>query len=162
TPAALRGTTIAIAARLGLAGLYRVTDRDGNGVISEPERRLPISERFFAGGSTTLRGFRFEDAGPQGVLEPRNSNEAPTRVRIGGEALVICTSELCYPRSGGWRLVPFSALGNVFRRVGDIISGGMTNSVGLGLRFNTPIGPVGVDYGYLLAPPSFITASGAT
>ena len=162
TPAALRGTTIAVAARLGLAGLYRVTDRDGNGVISEPERILPISERYFAGGATTLRGFRFEEAGPQGILEPRNSNELPTLVPIGGDALVIFNFELRFPLSRRWRLVPFYDLGNVFRRVGDINFGGMTNSVGLGLRFNTPIGPVGVDYGYLLDPPSFITASGAT
>jgi outer membrane protein insertion porin family len=122
---------------------------------------LPISERFFAGGSTTLRGFRFEEAGPQGVLEPRNPNELPTLVPIGGDALVIFNFELRYPLSRRWRLVPFYDLGNVFRRVGDISFGGMTNSVGLGLRFNTPIGPVGVDYGYLLDPPSFITASGA-
>src|SRR5262245_31681747 len=162
TPAALRGATIAIAARLGLAGLYRVADRDGNGVISEPERRLPISERFFAGGSTTLRGFRFEEAGPQGVLEPRNSNELPTLVPIGGDALVIFNFELRIPLSRRWRLVPFYDLGNVFRGVGDINFSDMTNSVGLGLRFNTPIGPVGVDYGYLLDPPSFIIASGAT
>jgi outer membrane protein assembly factor BamA len=32
----------------------------------------------------------------------------------------------------------------------------MTNTVGLGLRINTPIGPVGVDYGFLLDPPSFV------
>jgi outer membrane protein assembly factor BamA len=37
----------------------------------------------------------------------------------------------------------------------------MTHSVSLGLRINTPIGPVGIDYGYLLDPPSFVTASGA-
>jgi outer membrane protein insertion porin family len=162
TPGALWGATIAIAARLGLAGLFRVTDRDGNGVISEPERRLPISERFFAGGATTLRGFRFEEAGPQGILEPRNSNELPTLVPIGGDALAIFNFELRFPLSRRWRLVPFYDLGNVFRRPSDISFGGMTNSVGLGLRFNTPIGPVGVDYGYLLDPPSFITASGAT
>ncbi|HEV2664051.1 MAG TPA: translocation/assembly module TamB domain-containing protein, partial [Blastocatellia bacterium] len=162
TPPWFGGTTIAVAARLGLAGLYRVTDRDGDGLISEPERRLPISERFFAGGSTTLRGFRFEEAGPQGILEPRNSNELPTLVPIGGDALVIFNFELRFPLSRRWRLVPFYDLGNVFRRVGDISFAGMTNSVGLGLRFNTPIGPVGVDYGYLLDPPFFITASGAT
>jgi outer membrane protein insertion porin family len=162
TPSWFGGTTIAVAARLGLAGLYRVTDRDDDGVISEPERRLPISERFFAGGATTLRGFRFEEAGPQGVLEPRNSNELPTLVPIGGDALVIFNFELRFPLSRRWRLVPFYDLGNVFRRVGDINYADMTNSVGLGLRFNTPIGPVGVDYGYLLDPPFFITASGAT
>jgi outer membrane protein assembly complex protein YaeT len=162
TPKALWGTTIAVAARVGLAGLFRVTDRDGDGVISEPERRLPISERYFAGGATTLRGFKFEEAGPHGVLEPRNSNELPTLVPIGGDALVIFNFELRFPLSRRWRLVPFYDLGNVFRRVADINFAGMTNSVGLGLRFNTPIGPVGVDYGYLLDPPFFIIASGAT
>ncbi|MBO0725557.1 MAG: translocation/assembly module TamB domain-containing protein, partial [Blastocatellia bacterium] len=159
---ALGRTTIAVAARVGLAGLYRITDRDGDGVISEAERRLPISERFFAGGATTLRGFRFEEAGPQGILEPRSPNELPTLVPIGGDALVIVNFELRFPLSPRWRLVPFYDLGNVFRRVSDISLSGMTNSVGLGLRFNTPIGPVGVDYGYLLDPPFFITASGAT
>jgi len=161
TPKALGGTTIAFAARFGLAGLYRLVDRDGDGTISEAERRLPISERFFAGGATTLRGFGFEEAGPQGVLEPRNPNELPTLVPIGGDALVIFNFELRFPLSRRWRLVPFYDLGNVFRRVSDINFAGMTNSVGLGLRFNTPIGPIGVDYGYLLDPPFFITASGA-
>src|SRR5262249_59243517 len=109
----------------------------------------------------TLRGFRFEAAGPRGVVEPRNSNELPTLVPIGGDALAIFNFELRYPLSRRWRLVPFYDLGNVFRRVGDISFGGMTNSIGLGLRFNTPIRPVGVGYGYLLHPPSFITASRA-
>jgi outer membrane protein insertion porin family len=54
------------------------------------------------------------------------------------------------------RLVPFYDLGNVFRRARDIGFGGMTNTVGFGLRINTPIGPVGVDYGFLLDPPSFV------
>ncbi|HKC88153.1 MAG TPA: translocation/assembly module TamB domain-containing protein, partial [Blastocatellia bacterium] len=123
TPESLGGSTIAISARFGLGQLFRIVDRDHDGVISEPERRLPISERFFAGGSTTLRGFKFEDAGPQGVLEPRNSNELPTLVPIGGDALVIFNFELRYPLSRRWRLVPFYDLGNVFRRVGDISFG---------------------------------------
>jgi outer membrane translocation and assembly module TamA len=36
----------------------------------------------------------------------------------------------------------------------------MTHTVGLGLRFNTPIGPVGIGYGYLLNPPVFTSATG--
>ncbi|HEX2488198.1 MAG TPA: BamA/TamA family outer membrane protein, partial [Blastocatellia bacterium] len=158
----LGGSTIAMSARLGLGQLFRITDRDGDGIISEPERRLPINERFFAGGATTLRGFRFEEAGPHGVLEPRNSNELPTLVPIGGDALMIFNFELRFPLTRRWSLVSFYDWGNVFRGVSDISFAGMTNSVGLGLRFNTPIGPVGVDYGYLLDPPFFITASGAT
>ena len=49
--------------------------------ISESERRLPISERFFTGGATTLRGFKFETAGPQGVLEPRSCAEQLAALR---------------------------------------------------------------------------------
>jgi outer membrane protein assembly complex protein YaeT len=153
-------STLAFAARIGLAAPFRVQDRDGDGAIEEPERRLPISERFFAGGATTLRGFRFEEAGPQGILEPRNANELPTLTPIGGDALAIFNFEFRYPLTRRFQLVPFYDLGNVFRRVSDINFGRMTNTLGLGLRFNTPIGPVGVDYGYLLDPPSFVTAGG--
>ncbi|MGH9935766.1 MAG: translocation/assembly module TamB domain-containing protein, partial [Blastocatellia bacterium] len=74
TPPAFGKTTIAVSGRVGLASLFAITDRDGDGMISEPERILPINERFFAGGATTLRGFRFDEAGPQAVLEPRNPN----------------------------------------------------------------------------------------
>jgi len=157
----LGDSVFAMSARLGLGQLFRITDRDHDGIISEPERSLPINERFFAGGATTLRGFRFEEAGPQGVLEPRNPNELPTLVPIGGDALLIFNFELRYPLTRRWSLITFYDWGNVFRGVSDISFAGMTNSVGLGLRFNTPIGPVGVDYGYLLDPPSFTTASGA-
>ncbi|MGE0130798.1 MAG: translocation/assembly module TamB domain-containing protein [Blastocatellales bacterium] len=157
----LGGLIFGMSARVGLATLFAVTDRDENGIITEPERRLPISERFFAGGATTLRGFRFEQAGPQGILEPRNPNELPTLVPLGGDALMIFNFELHFPLTQRVRLVPFYDWGNVFRKVSDINFAGMTNSVGLGLRFNTPIGPIGVDYGFLLDPPSFVTASGA-
>lgn len=156
----LLGTSIfAFSARLGLAGLFKATDRDHDGIISEAEKQLPISERFFAGGATTLRGFRFEEAGPQGILEPRNANELPTLVPLGGDAAAIFNFELRYPLARRVQLVPFYDLGNVFRQVSDIGFGRMTNTVGLGLRVITPIGPVGVDYGYLLDPPFFITTS---
>jgi outer membrane protein assembly complex protein YaeT len=152
----LRDSVIAIAARVGLAAPFNVP------ITGTPDDKLlPISERFFAGGATTLRGFRYEEAGPQAILEPRFPGELPALVPIGGNALTIFNFELRYPLTRRFRLVPFYDLGNVFPLVSDIRFGGMTNSVGLGLRFNTPIGPVGIDYGYLLDPPSYVTASGA-
>ena len=128
--------------------------------MTDTDRLLPISARFFSGGATTLGGFQFEQAGPQAILEPRNEKELPTLVPLGGNALVVLNFELRYPLTRQLRLVPFYDLGNVFRRVSDISAKGMSHTIGLGLRFNTPIGPVGIDYGYLLNPPSFTSAGG--
>lgn len=168
----LKDSTLAFSARLGVAATFRDADRNGDGVISESERRLPISERFFSGGATTLRGFRFETAGPQGILESRGSRpdpndptkmliELPTLVPLGGDALTIFNLELRYPLTRRLRVIPFYDVGNVFYRVRDLNWAHMTNTVGLGLHINTPLGPIGVDYGFLLDPPAFTTASGA-
>ncbi len=160
TTPVLRDTVLAFAARLGLAAPFSIRGSGPNGEITEADRQLPISQRFFAGGATTLRGFRFEEAGPQGILEPRNAQELPTLVPVGGDAMVILNFELRYPLTKQLRLVPFYDLGNVFSKVSDINFGGLTHTVGLGFRINTPIGPVGIDYGVLLDPPIFTSATG--
>ena len=61
----LRDTVLAASVQLGLASIFQTRDRNLNGVIDDPDRRLPISERFFSGGATSLRGFSFEEAGPR-------------------------------------------------------------------------------------------------
>jgi len=63
----LRDTTLAGSFQFGLANILNPSDRNGNGRIDAPDRRLPISERFFSGGGTTLRGFNYEEAGPRVV-----------------------------------------------------------------------------------------------
>jgi outer membrane protein assembly complex protein YaeT len=63
----LRDTVLAASVQLGMASLFQIRDRNLNGVIDDADRRLPISERFFAGGATSLRGFSFEEAGPRVV-----------------------------------------------------------------------------------------------
>src|SRR5262249_34092798 len=74
----LRDSVLAVAARVGLAAPFKVTM---TGAFDD--KLLPISERFFAGGATTLRGFRYEEAGPQAILEPRTLGELPALVPIG-------------------------------------------------------------------------------
>jgi outer membrane protein insertion porin family len=156
----LRDTVLALAARIGLSAPFKIQGSGPNGAILDVDRELPISQRFFAGGATTLRGFRFEQAGPQGILEPRNDQELPALVPLGGDAMVVLNFELRYPLTRQLRLVPFYDWGNIFPKVSDISFSGMSHTIGLGVRFNTPIGPVGLDYGYLLNPPSFKTATG--
>jgi outer membrane protein assembly complex protein YaeT len=63
----LRDTVLAASVQLGVASIFNPADRNGNGRIDDPDRRLPISERFFSGGATSLRGFSFEEAGPRVV-----------------------------------------------------------------------------------------------
>src|SRR5262245_44086814 len=172
----LSNSTLALSARVGLASTFNAPDRNNDGLIDDNDRRLPISERFFSGGATTLRGFRFEAAGPQSVIEPAADSpdrcDSPVRkpgstcvlpslFPLGGYALAIFNFELRYPLTGRLRIVPFYDLGNVFKRVSDFRFSDMTNTIGIGMRINTPLGPLGVDYGYLIDPPAFATSSGA-
>jgi outer membrane protein insertion porin family len=137
---ALRGTVFAGNASLGLANLFNPRDRDGDGRISEVDLTLPISERFFAGGSTTLRGFNFEEAGPRVAIIPKgtfidqNQNVVilnPFTVPVGGNALAILNLEARIPVTRSLQVVPFYDGGNVFRRIGDL----------LGRHDNTPLPP---------------------
>lgn len=126
---AFRGTVFAANATLGLANLFNPRDRDGNGKIDEIDLTLPISERFFSGGSNTLRGFNFEEAGPRQVIIPEGTfldqNKKPVflnpfTVPVGGNALAILNLEARIPMTRTLQVVPFYDGGNVFRRVGDL------------------------------------------
>ena len=177
----LKNTTLAGRAILGLASVFSRREGFSSSEFPDLEGILPISERFFAGGSTTLRGFEFESAGPRVVIVPqgtfRDSNGDPVTlnpftVPFGGNALAIVNLEARVPLSKSIRAVPFYDGGNVFRRVGDIfkppevapddvfrqnLRALWTHTVGLGLRIKTPIGgEFAVDYGYLLNPPRFL------
>jgi len=181
-----RGTVLAGNLTVGLAQLFDVRDRNGNGRIDDFDRLLPISERFFSGGSNTLRGFPFEEAGPRQVILPqgqfrdREGNLIginPFTVPIGGNAEVVANLEARVPLTRDVQIVPFYDGGNVFRSIGDIFSpkpvtpsgnfvddvnaqnlrARWSHTVGLGFRFKTPLGgALAVDYGYLLNPSRFL------
>ncbi len=125
----LRDTVLASNMTLGLANIFNPRDRDENGVINEIDLTLPISERFFSGGSTTLRGFNFEEAGPREVVIPagefRDQDKNivflnPFTVPVGGNALAVVNLEARVPVTRLIQVVPFYDGGNVFRRIGDL------------------------------------------
>ncbi|MDI1242839.1 MAG: POTRA domain-containing protein [bacterium] len=173
-------TTVAARGILGVANLFSGGNRFP-AAYPGLEDILPISERFFAGGSNTLRGFDFESAGPRVVVVPTGNffNQKgeqvfldPFTVPFGGNALAVVNVEARVPLTKSIRVVPFYDGGNVFRSAKDIFSreeipdtevfrknlqAKWTHTVGLGLRIKTPIGgEAGIDYGYLLNPPSFV------
>ena len=122
---------------------------------------VPVSSKFFTGGASTLRGFPLNGAGPQRTIPAcGNPNDPTTCVKItvpqGGNELLLLNSELRFPLDTikkGLGIVAFYDGGNVFPSVGFHDFGALyTNSVGLGLRYATPIGPVRVDVGHNLNP----------
>ncbi len=171
-------TVLSGSINVGLANIFNARDRAGiSGVIDDADLRLPISERFFTGGSTTLRGFAFDEAGPRmaipgGVFLNRDAEEvtvSPFTVPVGGNALFVVNAEARIPVTNRFALVPFYDGGNIYDRVGDIFRktprpddtrpanfrAEFTHTVGLGIRFRTPFGPLALDYGFLLNPPEF-------
>ncbi|MCP9493769.1 MAG: BamA/TamA family outer membrane protein [Pyrinomonadaceae bacterium MAG19_C2-C3] len=171
-------TVLSGSINVGLANIFNARDRAGiSGVIDDADLRLPISERFFTGGSTTLRGFAFEEAGPRvaipgGIFLNRDAEEvevSPFTVPVGGNALFVVNAEARIPITRRFSLVPFYDGGNIYDRVGDIFRKtprpddtrpanfrvDFTHTVGLGIRFRTPFGPLALDYGFLLNPPEF-------
>ncbi len=102
---------------------------------------VPISERFFAGGSNTLRGFAVDRAGP---LDPE------THEPLGGNALVIGNLELRFPIYKVVQGAVFYDVGNVFVDFASARWEDVSHSVGAGLRLKTPFGPIRLDFGYSL------------
>ncbi len=147
---------------------------------------IPLPERFFAGGGTSLRGFALNQAGPRDSI---------TGFPVGGQALLILNQEFRFPMR-----LPFVGTslggaifydgGNVYSRLTRISFRAtlpsptfalqnpaqppgpanllvcVTNcsnelnyfahTTGLGLRYKTPVGPIRIDLGYQLNRPAFV------
>jgi outer membrane protein assembly complex protein YaeT len=101
---------------------------------------LPTSERFFAGGSTTLRGFEQNSVGPIGQ----------DRLPTGGSAMFVLNNEVRFPLVSIVDGVVFGDVGNVFPRLGDFGVTDLRRSAGVGLRLRTSWFLVRGDYGVIL------------
>jgi len=123
-------TVIALAGRLGLATPF------GNTVA------LPVTERFFAGGATTVRGY------PRDRVGPTDSQGNPT----GGNAQVILNAEWRVPVWKWLSVAGFVDTGTVVSEVSNLGSAKFSTGVGGGIRLRTPVGPIRFDAGYALNP----------
>jgi outer membrane protein assembly factor BamA len=103
-------------------------------------QNVVLTDRFFAGGGTTVRGFQ------QDSLGPTLANGAP----IGGNAVFIFNNELRYPLFWIFDAVSFVDIGNVYAQVSDYRLGDLRKAGGFGLRIRNPFVVLRFDYGFKL------------
>ena len=140
---------------IGLAqGFERAVERvDENGQpVTDLVDDLPASERFFAGGDTSVRGFSLDRLGTAQTISESGFPK-------GGNGVVVLNGELLV---NAWRaldLVGFLDGGNVFPRVRDIDVTDLRAAAGFGLRYRSPVGPVRIDLGFNLDPRELVPGS---
>ncbi len=137
----LPNTVWAQAVRAGVAVTLGASHRDPSST-GDMVSGLPPSERFFAGGDTTLRGFRRDRVGP---LDD-------TGDPIGGEGVFVLNEELRFPIYRSFQGAVFYDAGNVYRTARDYSLRHLRQVLGAGLRIATPIGPFRFEYGSVIDP----------
>jgi outer membrane protein insertion porin family len=129
-----RRTLLAFGARGGI-----IHSLSGSNTTSD----IPIDERFFNGGNTTVRSFTERNLGPHDGDNP-----------IGGEFFTVFNVEYTFPIYGELQGAVFFDAGNLLPSSEDPFDSvtasldEMRYAVGLGLRYKLPIGPIRLDYGY--------------
>lgn len=134
-----KNTEFTFASRLKLGTIYEL----GSG------GEIPISDLFFAGGATTVRGFDEQLLGPVSISR---NNKA---VALGGKMLFLANAELRFPIY--WLFVGeiFLDGGNVWSEIDELRSNDLRFGTGAGIALITPIGPIRLDYGIKLKPKKY-------
>ncbi len=111
---------------------------------------VPIRERFFLGGRTTVRGFSENSIGPVGGGALPPGNRPAEREPLGGDLSLNVNTELRFPLVFGFSGVTFADGGGLYLQNGPISVHDFRRSAGLGLRYATPVGPISLEYGFKL------------
>ena len=124
-------SSLAFGARLGIVHSLTTT---GSGEATE----IPIDERFFNGGASSVRSFGERDLGPH---DPKGNP-------IGGEFFTVFNAEYTFPILGELQGALFTDAGNLLPSAEDPSLDNLRYALGVGLRYKLPIGPIRLDYGF--------------
>ncbi len=119
---------------------------EGGHVTEVGGKHLPDYEKFYLGGINSLRGFDWRD------VSVTDFDDDGNRVRVGGEKYVQFNAEFLFPllKDAGLRGVLFYDTGNVYERGENVDLGELRESVGFGIRWYSPMGPLRLERGYIL------------
>jgi len=153
-----RWLVFAASARGGISHRFGVTKSAVLVGETAPSSLLPPSERFYLGGRSTVRGYQQDELGiiPTKCRNNENCatitpNAAGTGVDFdGGNAMLLFNAELRIYLPDNLGLVLFNDRGNVFRATSQVDVNLLKSTVGAGIWYGTPVGPLRLDYGYKL------------
>ena len=134
----LRQSSIAFGARAGIINSLTASG-------SDEATAIPIDERFFNGGATTVRSFGERELGPH------DNHGHP----VGGEFFTVFNVEYTFPIFGELQGAVFTDAGNLLPTSEDIGLSDMRYAIGGGLRYKLPVGPIRLDYGVNPDPREF-------
>jgi outer membrane protein assembly complex protein YaeT len=135
------GENIVLASRIGV-GNIRPVGLDATNV--------PFSKKFFLGGATTIRGWGRYEVSPLAGGVP-----------VGGDSMFLFSEEIRAAIRGKFGVVLFLDTGNVWADSGGIRLDDLRYAVGPGLRYQTPIGPIRLDFGWQLNPIDGLIVNGS-
>ena len=120
-----------------------IATRAGFGAI-EPftNKEIPLQDRFFLGGAESVRGYKF------GTISPKDEKGN----YIGGNCYGLFNIELRTPIKKNFQIAVFYDSGEVFEKASEFKFNlsDWHSSIGTGIRYMTPVGPLRIDYGYKL------------
>lgn len=147
----MRSSALAVRLRVGYADAYGASKNEG----------VPVENRYFTGGGNSVRGFKENSLGPAEMTTDTAGDS--TLVVVGGQVLLVGNVELRFPIPFFWRYrfsgAVFADAGNVWSSLDDmsfkdfrfradaVTEEDFRYSVGVGLRYNTPVGPIRLDFG---------------
>ncbi len=114
--------------------------RLGYASFGENADRVSSTERFYLGGSSTVRGYAERSLGSLDAFK-----------NYRGNVLALSNLELRIPVKGIFGIGTFVDAGNLWERIDDLDEDGLKVAAGCGLRVTTPIGPVRADVGFPLS-----------
>jgi outer membrane protein insertion porin family len=136
-----------LGARLSLANRVQIGSLDA---LNQDPGNVPFAKRFFLGGSSSIRGWGRYEVSPLGT----------SGLPIGGNSVFAFSSELRAVVRGSLGGVLFLDGGNVWAREWDVDPGDLRYAVGVGLRYQTAVGPIRFDFGRQLNPIDGLVVNG--
>ena len=148
---------------VGLGTVFMLRGTFGH--IAETGAPVPIDEKFYLGGISTVRGYDNRTISPYVIIPKYDSVTGAKNdedyAYVGGDTEVYFNAEYTFPllKEAGVKGVLFYDIGNAKDGVGDVFSD-LLASYGFGIRWFSPMGPLRLEYGIPLNPRDGIDKSG--